>query len=81
MNRGGSFNNPAVNARSANRNRNAPTIANNDLGLRPAKTSAGPNFGAADASSGPRCLVSDAQATLPCFAPARPKNGASIGGR
>ena len=39
MNRGGSFNNPAVNARSANRNNNAPTIRNNNLGLRPAKTS------------------------------------------
>ena len=39
VNRGGSFNNPAVNARSANRNNNAPTIRNNNLGLRPAKTS------------------------------------------
>ena len=39
INRGGSFNNPAVNARSANRNNNAPTIRNNNLGLRPAKTS------------------------------------------
>lgn len=39
-NRGGSFNNPAVNARSANRNRNAPSNANNTLGVRPAKTSA-----------------------------------------
>ena len=37
VNRGGSFNNTARNARSANRNNNAPTIHNNNLGLRPSK--------------------------------------------
>jgi formylglycine-generating enzyme required for sulfatase activity len=36
--RGGSFNNQAVNVRSANRNRNVPTNRNNDVGLRPAST-------------------------------------------
>ena len=37
MNRGGSFNNAASNARSANRNDNTPENQNNNLGLRPAK--------------------------------------------
>ena len=37
MNRGGSFNNTAVNARSANRNNNTPENRNNKLGARPAK--------------------------------------------
>jgi len=36
--RGGSFNNQAVNVRSANRNRNAPTNRNNNVGFRPAST-------------------------------------------
>ena len=39
MNRGGSFNNAASNARSANRNNNTPENRNNNLGVRPAKTS------------------------------------------
>lgn len=41
MNRGGSFNNAASNARSANRNNNTPENQNNNLGLRPAKASQG----------------------------------------
>ena len=43
VNRGGSFNNAAVNARSANRNNNTPSNADNNLGLRPAKTSPPPD--------------------------------------
>jgi hypothetical protein len=39
VNRGGSFNNTAINARSANRNNNAPSNADNNLGVRPAKAS------------------------------------------
>jgi formylglycine-generating enzyme required for sulfatase activity len=39
VNRGGSFNNAASNARSANRNNNTPENQNNTLGLRPAKAS------------------------------------------
>ncbi len=39
VNRGGSFNNTASNARSANRNNNTPANANNNLGLRPVKAS------------------------------------------
>ncbi len=38
-NRGGSFATPAANARSAYRSRNAPTLRNPNLGLRPARTS------------------------------------------
>ena len=34
MNRGGSWNNPARNCRSANRNNNPPGNRNNNLGLR-----------------------------------------------
>ena len=34
MNRGGSWNNPARNCRSANRNRNKPGNRNNNLGFR-----------------------------------------------
>ncbi len=37
MNRGGSFNNAASNARSANRNNNTPENRDNNLGLRPSK--------------------------------------------
>jgi hypothetical protein len=37
VNRGGSFNDTAINARSANRNHNTPENRNNDLDLRPAK--------------------------------------------
>ncbi len=37
VNRGGSFNNTAQNARSANRNNDTPTNANRNLGVRPAK--------------------------------------------
>ncbi len=37
VNRGGSFNNDARNARSANRNGNDPDNADNNLGLRPAR--------------------------------------------
>lgn len=37
VNRGGSFNDTAVNARSANRNDTTPSNADNDLGVRPAK--------------------------------------------
>jgi len=36
--RGGSFSDTAANARSANRNNNTPSNANNNLGVRPAKT-------------------------------------------
>ncbi|MEW6744861.1 MAG: hypothetical protein AB1486_19065 [Planctomycetota bacterium] len=36
VNRGGSFNNVAINARSANRNNNTPENRNNNLGCRPA---------------------------------------------
>lgn len=43
MNLGGSLNNPAINVRSANRDNNAPTIRNDDLGARPAKTSTPPD--------------------------------------
>lgn len=39
VNRGGSFNNTAVNARSANRNHNTPENRNNNLGVRPSKVS------------------------------------------
>jgi formylglycine-generating enzyme required for sulfatase activity len=39
VNRGGSFNNLAVNARSANRNNNTPGNRNNNLGVRPASVS------------------------------------------
>ena len=39
VNRGGSFNNAARDARSSNRNNNAPTIQNNNLGLRLTKAS------------------------------------------
>jgi len=39
VNRGGSYNNTAVNARSANRNDSTPTNADNNLGVRPAKAS------------------------------------------
>ncbi len=34
VNRGGGFNNTAVNCRSANRNANQPSNRNNNLGLR-----------------------------------------------
>jgi hypothetical protein len=37
VNRGGSFNNAASNARSANRNNNTPENRDNNLGLRPSK--------------------------------------------
>jgi hypothetical protein len=36
--RGGSFNNQAVDVRSANRNRNVPTNRNGSVGFRPART-------------------------------------------
>jgi hypothetical protein len=39
VNRGGSFNNDASNARSANRNNNTPENRNNNLGVRPANVS------------------------------------------
>ena len=39
VNRGGSYQNPARNARAANRNHNAPAIRNNNLGVRSAKRS------------------------------------------
>jgi len=39
VNRGGSFNNAASNARVSNRNNNTPENQNNNLGLRPAKAS------------------------------------------
>ncbi len=42
VNRGGSFNNAASNALSANRNNNTPENQNNNLGLRPAKASPRP---------------------------------------
>lgn len=41
VNRGGSWNNVAANARSANRNRNRPGNRNNNLGCRPSKASHG----------------------------------------
>ncbi|MBL8862834.1 MAG: hypothetical protein JNK02_12615 [Planctomycetes bacterium] len=37
MIRGGSFNDAASNARSANRNNNTPANQDNNLGLRPSK--------------------------------------------
>jgi hypothetical protein len=37
VNRGGGFNDLAVNARSANRNHDTPSNADDNLGLRPAK--------------------------------------------
>ena len=40
MNRGGSWNNEANNARSANRNNNNPDNRNNNIGFRPARSSA-----------------------------------------
>jgi hypothetical protein len=43
VNRGGSFNNAARNARASNRNNNTPTIRNNNLGVRPSKTSPSPD--------------------------------------
>ena len=43
VNRGGSFDYPAANARSANRNRNTEANRNNNLGLRPAKTPHSPD--------------------------------------
>ena len=67
MNRGGSFNNTARNARSANRNNNTPENRNNNLGVRPAKAT--------------HCLIApvllgrpprrarDAQARLLCLPP------------
>jgi hypothetical protein len=42
VNRGGSFNDAASNARSANRNDNTPENQNTNLGLRPAKASRDP---------------------------------------
>lgn len=39
VNRGGSFDNAASNARSANRNNDTPENADNNLGCRPAKAS------------------------------------------
>lgn len=51
VNRGGSFNNTAVNARSANRNRNAPGNRNNNLGLRPSNVSQRPIAAAGNAQS------------------------------
>jgi formylglycine-generating enzyme required for sulfatase activity len=39
VNRGGSFDNPASNARSANRNNDSPSNADDNLGARPAKAS------------------------------------------
>lgn len=53
MNRGGSFNNTAVNARSAYRNNNTPDNRNNDLGLRPARTSQRPIAAAAGSLGNP----------------------------
>lgn len=38
-NRGGNFDNDPQNAQSGNRNNDAPSNRNNNLGLRPAKTS------------------------------------------
>jgi hypothetical protein len=61
VNRGGSFNNTASNARSANRNNNTPENRNNNLGLRPAKASPSPIATAPP----PRC-ARDAQIRCPC---------------
>jgi len=63
VNRGGSFNNAASNARSANRNNNTPENRNNNLGLRPAKASHRP---IAPALSARRAR--DAQIRFPCRA-------------
>jgi len=45
VNRGGSWNNVASNARCANRNTNDPSIRNNNLGVRPASPLRSPNGG------------------------------------
>jgi hypothetical protein len=55
VNRGGSFNNTASNARSANRNNNTPENRDNNLGLRPAKASHHPITVAPSLCCIPRC--------------------------
>jgi formylglycine-generating enzyme required for sulfatase activity len=42
VNRGGSWNNNAINGRAANRNNNTPDNRNNNNGFRPARSSAHP---------------------------------------
>jgi len=69
INRGGSYNNTAVNARSANRNNNAPTNANNNLGLRPAKADSPQEWLAAPIGRNilgvPAAVARDAQVGVP----------------
>ena len=57
VNRGGSFNNPATNARSANRNNNDPENRNNNLGVRPSKVSHRPIAAATPACPAARRAV------------------------
>jgi hypothetical protein len=59
VNRGGGFDNDASNARSANRNNDAPSNADDNQGVRPAKTSTRPI--AVAAARRPRRRASDVQ--------------------
>jgi hypothetical protein len=61
VNRGGSFNNAASNARSANRNNNTPENRDNNLGLRPSKATHRPIASAAPARS-----TGVARSCIPC---------------
>ena len=77
VNRGGGFNNLAVNARAANRNDDTPSNADDNLGLRPAKASLPARSRRPDPGRPPR-RARDAQTRFLCrllagrTAPARP---------
>jgi hypothetical protein len=87
VNRGGGFNNPASNARSANRNNDTPENRNNNLGVRPASVSPEPvasshwlrppDRGGLPRQPGVRrAVLRETPTSLPCRGPARGRTGA-----
>jgi hypothetical protein len=75
VNRGGSFDNAASNARSANRNNDTPENADNNLGLRPVKASQCPIA----VIQGPPRRARDAQTRFLRRLPRRPNSTAQAG--
>ncbi len=73
MNRGGNWNNEPVNCRSANRNANDPSNANNNLGFRPVLVASPDAVAWARSPAGGRPVVFVRPAGAPASAERGPK--------